>query len=270
MPPIDLSGLRDVSDEERDRRRQNRKRRRRLHFLGADWTPLQLGSSLLAWWDASQPSTVIRSGSLVSSWRDVVAGYAAEQTVDASKPTYDETLYGGAGALVFNGTSSVLTYEAQPLPSGATPSEVWVVADQQALIGDASSRTVFSYGGNSSAAARNLRRVVSGGVSLVAAITGTGGGASTAVGPNTTQWLGRAVARGTFGAAFVTAYKDGIAGTPVAAVPSTGTTRVVIGAATTDVPAAFWNGTISDALVTTALSAEQAAMLHSYLSRPLG
>lgn len=52
------------------------------------WTPLTLGSSLTAWFDASDTSTITSSSNAVSQWSDKSGkGYHATQDTAASKPT---------------------------------------------------------------------------------------------------------------------------------------------------------------------------------------
>jgi hypothetical protein len=43
------------------------------------WTPLKLGTSLLAWWDAERTDLITQASGLVSSWKDAVGGYDAVQ-----------------------------------------------------------------------------------------------------------------------------------------------------------------------------------------------
>lgn len=234
-------------------------------FISA-WSPLRLGSALLCWLDAGYPLTL--SGGAVQTWTDIAAGYAFTQGVSASRPAFGAASFNGGPGVTFDGVDDGLTLASQPFPSGANSCEIWALADQTTLVADAGSRTVFAYGGNSSNTARSLRKVVSGGTIYAAAPIGTGAGATTVLGP-ASDWAGRAIVRAQIGAANTTVSKAGSAGTATAAAPSTGSTRACIGYATTDTPAAFWQGIVASILVTAALSADQAAALTTYLQRRL-
>jgi Concanavalin A-like lectin/glucanases superfamily len=55
----------------------------------ANWTPPNLGSALLGWFDASDAATVTITGSGVSAWNNKgVSSFALSQGTDANRPTY--------------------------------------------------------------------------------------------------------------------------------------------------------------------------------------
>ena len=64
------------------------------------WSPAALGASLLGWWDAERTDLITLSGSSVTSWADVVAGYAATQGVTASRPRWNAAAFGGVQNIV--------------------------------------------------------------------------------------------------------------------------------------------------------------------------
>jgi len=214
-----------------------------------------LGPDLLAWWDASHTSRIIGSPG-VSTWLDAVAGYNMVQATPASQPVYSATSFGGAPGLSFDGVAQCLALESVPFPTGAAPSEIWGLAQQNALVADATGRTVFSYGGNTSATAvtRILQRIVTGGANRGRGIAGDGAGSNTST--NTAvDFSSRHAMRFQIGATELTVTVDGTTSPIVSAVPATGTVRCRIGASTINTPGLFWQGVIAAVLVTSPLSA---------------
>jgi len=80
----------------------------------ASWTPAQLSTNLLAWYDASVPSSIrtgtagisqANNGDAVSEWRDLSGnGYHIAQSVAARQPIYNATTWTGSKATItFNG-----------------------------------------------------------------------------------------------------------------------------------------------------------------------
>lgn len=52
------------------------------------WSPLNLGSSLVAWWDASDTAHMTFNGSNVASWTDKVGGVTISNATAANQPVY--------------------------------------------------------------------------------------------------------------------------------------------------------------------------------------
>jgi hypothetical protein len=232
---------------------------------GAEYSPIAaLGASLLAWWSADRSDLITVSGAKVTSWKDVKNAYDAVQAVDASRPTYSATGFNGAPGVTFDGTDDELTLASQPFPSAANPSEIWVVLQQDALGADATSRAAFTYG----AAAANQRMVgrAQGAGSINRGRASTGDGATsqnlTATSPDLSS---RHLLRAIIGATETNLEIDGVLGTPISVVPSTGTTRARIGSFAATSASGFWNGKIRDILVTGPLTPTQADGLRSFL-----
>lgn len=75
------------------------------HFI-----PLDLGAALSAWYDAADPSTITLNGSTVSEWRDRSASVRhVSQATAANQPAFNSSAFNSRAALVFNGTSHILT-----------------------------------------------------------------------------------------------------------------------------------------------------------------
>lgn len=231
--------------------------------LGWEWSPFDLGTSLLAWWDASYGVSLATAS--VTAWADRKNGYSAAQGTSGSRPTYSATSYNGRPGITFDGTDDELTVASQPFPSSANASEVWFVASQSALAADTTTRQLFGYGGTSNATRRAvLRRVVTG-TNRFGADTGDN---SVAVATNdtTVDFSGRHFGRALFGATTTYAALNGGTLASSSAVPVTGTTRARIGASTANTAANFWSGVISHIIVTSALSTADAALMTAFLS----
>jgi len=224
-----------------------------------------LGVSLLGLWDAEDASTFTLSGSAVSAWRDKVAAYSAAQAVSGAKPVYGATSFNGRPGVTFDGADDELTYAGVgAFPTGADASELWALADQTALVADTTQRTVLAYGGVGATGQRRLQRVVNTGVNRGGALVGTGGGSSTAENASV-DLSGRHVLRASVSATATGVDVDGTAGTPGAIVPGSGTTRTRIGANGNTTVTGFWSGVVSTVIITSALSAAQAAVLTAHL-----
>lgn len=231
---------------------------------GGGWSPAALGSSLLAWWDAERTDLITQSSGAVSSWRDIVGGYDAVQATGAAQPMFSATSFNGRPGVTFDATDDELTCTDSALLSqlgGATAYEMWALVDQQALPADATTRVLMSVGGNTGGSNRNLQRIVSGGVNRARFIVGV----TTALPSG--DYSGRHVFRGRADGADIQAYLDGVASSTAAVVPTTAADRVRIGATPLSAAGSFWNGVVPALLITTALSAGNAAQLQAYLSR---
>lgn len=227
-----------------------------------EWSPFDLGASLLAWWDASYGVSIATG---VSAWADRKNGYSAAQGTTGAQPAYSATSYNGRPGITFDGTDDELTLASQPFPSGASASEVWVAASQSALVADTGTRMVFSYGGTANATRRAvLRRVVSA-ANRFGADTGDNASA-VATNDTATDYSARNVGRVIFGATTTSVSINGGSATSTSVVPNTGTTRARIGANTANTAGSFWNGIISHIIVTGQLSDFDAALMSEFLS----
>ena len=220
--------------------------------------PFGLGASLLAWWDASTGVTVTGAG--VSSWVDRVGGYDLVQATDAARPTYSATGFNGDPALDFNGTSHFMNLEGVPgsFPTGAAPSEIWFVGQQDALAAETGvTRPMFAYG-SAGAGQRSLFRLVTGDTNRAHLNMGA------TVSDTVVDFSSRHVVRAQFGATSSISV-DGQAETSALSTLASGTTRVRLGCNLPDTPTVFWNGKVRDLIITTALSAAQATALQTFL-----
>jgi hypothetical protein len=214
-----------------------------------EWTPLALGSNLLAWWDASQGVTL--SGSEVTAWEDRKGGSSVSQATSASRPLFSATGFNGAPCLTFDGTDDNLSAESVfSLPTGGTASRIWIVASQDALAADTTARTAFSYGGSSTDRRAILRQVISG-VSRARAQAGNGTVITNADEVDV-DLSSRHLIEATFTATTVACETDDSGPTTSAsATVLTGTARTCIGSLPGATASNFWQGKIRDVIVTT-------------------
>ncbi len=247
------------------------RRRRQLGWNTAGlsgWSPLQLGASLFAWWDAERADLITHVGGAVSSWADVVAGLTVDQAVAGSKPTYSATSFNGRSGVTFDGTADELTRTTiGNLPTGASPSWIISVVSQDALAADTTVRSAMMWGDISTAnGERRLRRNVVGGVNR--ALTDVGNGAAVVGSTNTSvDFSGRHIVIGKVSSTDVQTDVDGVAGPSAAVVPATsGNNALSIGSA---FGGGFFNGIFNTLMVTAALSAANETLLLAYLNRRL-
>lgn len=229
------------------------------------WSPLDLGASLLAWWDAERADLITQSGGPVSSWRDIVGGYDAAQGTGANQPIYGAASFNSRPGVAFNGTTHELTVAAFPasFPINAAAGEIWVATDQQAPGTDALVRAAASLG-NGTAAGRALERTVTASVNRCNARVGDG--TSKTAGVATVDFSGRHVVRLIADGTTIWSEIDGIKSAGVACVPTTTGSRVRLGAGASAAAGSWWQGIHSAVLVTSLLTAQQADQLRAWLA----
>lgn len=226
------------------------------------WYPTDLGASLFAFWDAERSDLVTQSGGLVSSFKDVIAGYDTVQATAGAQPIYSAVSFNGRAGITFDGLNDQLTRVPAPaaIPSGANPGELWAVASQTALVDDTTVRVVTGTGGNSALSTRRLQRSVVASVNTAGMAVGTGAATVTVVNTNV-ELYGRHVLRGVIGATTSRVDCDGVPGEPQAVTPNSGTSRIRIGANNNGTATSFWQGAVNAILYTAPLTDQQAALL---------
>lgn len=75
------------------------------------WTPLALGASLVAWYDASDAATITQSGGAVSAWNDKSgSGYHLLQGTGTNQPAYSATGFqSNSPGITFDGVDNYLS-----------------------------------------------------------------------------------------------------------------------------------------------------------------
>lgn len=231
-------------------------------IFSGSFSPLLLGSSLLAWW-AGDRSDLITSSAAVSSWRDVKNAYNMAQGAGASQPAFSSSSFNGLASVTFDHTDDELTLASQPFPSGAADVEIWAIVNQVALAADGTNRAIFAYGNDSNTSQIRAVRTISGGVNRFAAIVGSGGGTFSAM-DTAVNLSGRVAvrARVTPTATYVSV-NNGVE-TSQAGVPAIGTTRARLGSRADNTAGNYWDGSIRDVVVTGPLSAAQSAQMMTW------
>jgi hypothetical protein len=219
-----------------------------------NWSPLDLGASLLGWWDASHGVT--HSSGAVSAWADKIGPYSAEEATN--QPVFSATSFNGGPGITFDGSNDLLTVASQPFPSGTTPCEIWLVCDLPGTAG--SPQPLFTYGGASNATMRRIVRVSGNALNFGSDNAGT----PVVVQDNSQDWGGRRVLRMRITATELRYAIDGGALSSATTVaPTTGTTRVRIGASTSASPT-FGNVIYGHAIVTNILDIDQQARMNKW------
>lgn len=239
----------------------------RTILLGG-WTPLALGSSLLAWWDAERPDLITAPGGAMSIWRDIVGGYDVTQAVGASKPVYSATSFNGRPGVSFDGIDDELTgaFPAS-FPTGAIPNEIWGVTSQDALAADVSSRVVAACGAGSFQG-RSLERTVVSGANRAFTRVGNGAANLTAI-EGTVDFSGRHVCSAIIDGSNIFGEIDTVVSAATACTPLTSGLRVRLGASAANTASSYWSGTHSAILITSIITAMQRAQLYAYFNRRL-
>lgn len=122
------------------------------------WTPLTLGSALIAWWDAQALASLTFNSGNVASWTDVVGGRVASQGTGANQPGYSATSRNSKPGLSFNGSTQVLTFTPTGLPS-ASAASVLALAGFSNTTG--AINLAFNYGANASQGIRSIGKTSS-------------------------------------------------------------------------------------------------------------
>lgn len=224
-----------------------------------------LSGTTLAWWNADRADLVSLSGSNVTAWADSISGYSAAQGNSSFRPVYSATSFNGSPGLTFDATDDCLEMASQPFPSGSNGSEIWAVAQQDALAADATTRVLFSFGGDSNLSQIRSQRQVSGGINRNGAAYGLGASANGAVETTitySTRHLSRVRVTSSLCAVSTDSSAETLSG---AGTPATGTSRVRIGASANTTAGSFWNGKIRDVLVTSPLSGDAPTYLRNFL-----
>ena len=233
---------------------------------GGGWTPLNLGSKLGAWWDASAGLSL--SGSQVTGWADRKNGYTVSQGVSASRPTWSATSFNGYPSLTFDGVDDVLSVASHPFGTGATPYEIFGVVEQSSNPGVSTAQRCFISWGGSAGFGEQIRlfRNVSSGVNRLQGNVGTGPGAGIFPSELTQDFSFRHAVQLSMTSTQSRVTIDGIASSYSAAVPNILSGALTIGANASTVPGQLWQGKVRDIIVTLpTLTADEITKLQTFV-----
>jgi hypothetical protein len=236
------------------------------------WSPLDLGASLFAFWDAELASSLTLTGSAVTTWSDRKSGLAPTQSTSGFKPIWSSSSFNGRPGVTFDGTDDFLELAGVgSLPAGANPCEIWVLFDQTVAAGSTGNRYAFAYGNGDAAengfARRAVGRTVDTGVNRGRILTDASGPTAVSANDAAVDLSGRHVLRYVYTGTHHRLDVDGNAGTPAAVTATTGSERIRIGALVADVVSNFTQGTISAVLVTLPLAGPDVPLLAYLKSR---
>jgi len=227
------------------------------------FVPADLDTLLIDAWDAESSASLTLVGSNVSQWSSIKGATPAVQATDANRPVYSATSFNGRPGLTFDGVNDSLTSTGVGLlPTGASPGEIWVLADQTTLVADTATRFLLAYGANGAFQRQVLRSVISG---ANVAQGGYGDGTTQVVSPASGDFSGKSVVRTIFGAASVGASLNGGSVNTVAVTPNTGTERIRFGARANTAASAYSQMVLAGVWFTGPLSDAQTAQMTAYL-----
>lgn len=181
------------------------------------WTPLNLGSALVAWWDASDTAHIVLSVSNVTSWTDKVSGIVALQATGAAQPTYSATARNGKPGVTFSGAQNLAFGTSAVLPTGTATS---MIATEAFANTSASAAASFSYGTFATAQLRAIQK----NTSNVAVVTDFGTDVTNGAWSNSDMFI-----EALYSSATITGWTDGNAtiGPSAAGFNTTGTTGMI-------------------------------------------
>ncbi|MCC2649871.1 MAG: hypothetical protein K0R61_56 [Microvirga sp.] len=220
----------------------------------ASWSPLDLGSQLVGFFDFSRYGEASTVSDLVSGQAFTAAGSVALGTG-----------LNGRRAAILDGTDDCFECVGIPTawPTGANPATIFAVVNQTALVADTGTRIIAGWGTGAAATTTFLTRVVVSGQNRIRMQTG-----DNAVGKSSTltaDFSGRKLVIGTSSGTEVAASMDSLTSTPTAVVPAVGTTRTRLFAGSGAGAATFFQGDCSYlGVVAGSLSAGNLALLRAW------
>jgi hypothetical protein len=232
--------------------------------LALPWSPLNLGSALLAWWSADYGLTL--SGSAVSAWADRKHGYTLTQSSPAARPIFSATGFGGAACLIHDGIDDCLYNLAATgwFPTGSAGLEMHGVGQQDApAVSDTALRCFVALGNSSFNTDMRQRRQEVSGVNRYQITLGNGaGGASLRY--DAVDFSSRHLSWQRAESGQVLYSIDGNA--PASAVNAKSVTaeQFAIGSLPNG-SSQYWLGRVRHVILTNLLTTDQAAQLTTYL-----
>lgn len=214
------------------------------------WTPLALGSDLYGWWTADDADSFYDG-----EWLDQVAGVLL-----SGNAAYSATAMNGRPAITFDGSQHLRT---TAYPSGWPTTggvEIWVASKQDALVADTTTRVAASLGVGTEGEYRYVGRAVVSGNNRLRAFEGYNTHTDTTGDLSGRHFIGASWADDGLS---VTTWFDGVSAGPTTQA-FTGTAvanNLTVGARSSSTPSLFWNGAISDVVVTPPLSSTKRAHL---------
>lgn len=223
----------------------------------APWSPGDLGTKLLADWDADKPASLDLAGSIVTAWTDQKSGYAVSQSVSGSKPAFNAAGLAGRGAIVGDAIDDRLVLVPVPPALVGVALEIWMLVNQPALVADATARGLFYLGGTNAPSRIGIFRSVDGGANRVHLVVGNG---TTSVDATVAaDFSGVCVIRAEIGLSSCRISLNGVAGSSVAVATAITNSRLAMLAQNTTGGSSFSAFSVNAARITAPLTADEAA-----------
>lgn len=213
-----------------------------------------MGSDLVAIWDASDETSLIRSNGISTSWVDKISNITLAAN---GSPVYSATGLGGVSpAVVLNGTTQSLSSTVGDLSVviPAAQNECWIFALIDNDQSDSNTRTIMSYGGTTDKSYRAIQCSTVSSSKRFNVTTGSGPSHTDTV----KSLTGVHIVGGKFsdGGAVLAGRVDGVETTPASTTSTSWTTAdtnslIVIGNDTSLTPSSHWHGSISIVVILT-------------------
>lgn len=225
-----------------------------------------LGTDLLGLFDAEDLSSIVMSGSSVSSWTDKVNNYSVTQATTTAQPQYSATGFNGRPCVTFDGVDDFLSAGTSPYPSGANESEIWILGEQLNAASVTTLTVMFGYGTTNASAGRFVGRIGVSGFNRARTTSGDGTTNVLATAANS-DLTGRFLHRSQYRTDGLTNEVNGLVDPFVtASLGGTLNTRTRIGASLATTAASFANFRANKILICKPLPAYKAGLLRRLLA----
>jgi hypothetical protein len=232
----------------------------------AAWTPLKLGSALVAWWDASYGIT--ESGGLVSSWKDRIGQYDIAQSSGSLKPVYSATAINGQPGVTFDGVDDYMVLAPVPaaFPLADADGAIMALIDQTRLGSDGGTASIGGYGSGAVNGGRVFDRWVSSGNNRFRVTN------QAVTAPNTSvDFSGPCAVGGLFTATAFSDRANGVTTGTTSSAQTTANTRIRLAAGTSTSVTGYLQGSYGHFLVVSgALSTADLERLEAWLLWSVG
>jgi hypothetical protein len=233
------------------------------------WTPTELGTDVVGWFDADDDTTITQAGGIVSAMASRAGSFSATQGTAGFRPGYSETGRNGKPAILFDGTNDCLAFTPPAsFPDGSEAYTMICVGynDGTGVFTTYNGKTIFQYGSGTSVL-RGIDR------------NGTGNAAANVDDTyvnNVGDWDAKdamvLVEKAAGASALATVYvNDNATGTGTTGAGSLSASAGRIGANVVQTTTAFWPGSIQEILVINrVLTTTERQKMFGYLAHKWG
>jgi hypothetical protein len=235
----------------------------------APWTPTELGTDVVGWFDADDDTTITQVSGVVSAMASKASNFSASQGTAGFRPGYSATGRNGKPAILFDGTNDCLAFTPPAsFPDGTEAYTMICVGynDGTGVFTTYNGKTIFQYGSGTSVL-RGIDR------------NGTGSAAANVDDTyvnNVGDWDAKdamvLVEKAAGASALATVYvNDNATGTGTTGAGSLSASAGRIGANVVQTTTAFWPGSIQEILVINrVLTTTERQKMFGYLAHKWG